>query len=118
MQRDWDVIRAVLVALEAKPEPFSSLWPKHIPEWDVQTVSYHMRLMSEAGLIEARCSGHGKDFSCVASALTWAGHELLDQIRSDSVWNAVKCTARERGVDLTFDTVKAVARKIVENLIL
>jgi hypothetical protein len=41
--------------------------------------------------------------------LTWKGHEYLESVRSDTLWSDVKKTAREKGVDLTIDLVKALA---------
>lgn len=118
MQRNWDLIRDILLALEEKTEALSMLQPKSVSGYDEETVSYHMLLLKEAGLILGECSMHGKALRCRAASLTWAGHELLDDIRRDTVWNGIKRTAREKGVDLGFDTVKALARKIVEGMLL
>jgi hypothetical protein len=52
--------------------------------------------------------------------LTWQGHELLDTIRSKPVWDKIKSTALDKGLELTFDTVKLLGAKalalIVGNL--
>lgn len=118
MQRNWELVRDLLVALEQKPEALSSVWPKHIEGYDPEAVSYHMLLLKEAGLILAECHQSDKKLHCIAASLTWAGHEFLDAIRRDTVWNGVKRTARERGVELSFETIKAVAQKIIEGLLL
>jgi hypothetical protein len=34
---------------------------------------------------------------------------LLDSIRQNSIWDKIKAKAREKGLDLTFDAVKALA---------
>jgi hypothetical protein len=41
--------------------------------------------------------------------LTWEGHEFLDTIRSDTVWENTKKSFISHGVSMTFDLVKQVA---------
>jgi len=45
---------------------------------------------------------------CIGQRLTWHGHELLDTIRHNGVWNKVKAKAGEKGLDLTFEVVKSL----------
>lgn len=77
-----------------------------------------MRLLSEAGYIEARIlvsnSGDGKINAAVALRLTNAGHDLLDTMRNQSVWNQVKEKFASKGIDMTFDLVVSVGKKIIE----
>jgi hypothetical protein len=44
--------------------------------------------------------------------LTWEGHELLDAIKNDTVWNKTKDTFISKGLSMTFDLVKTMATKI------
>jgi hypothetical protein len=111
MKRNWDTIREILLRLEEKglgehPLQLSS-WPKDIlPE-----ISCHVELLKEAGLIHGRMSKEigpsPHDF--VAIRLTWEGHELLDAIRNDTIWNKTKESFISRGISMTFDLVKSVA---------
>jgi hypothetical protein len=48
--------------------------------------------------------------------MTWAGQELLSTMRKHAIWERTKAVALEKGVDLGFDTVKAVAAYVVEGL--
>jgi hypothetical protein len=88
MKRDWDCIRAIFLALEDKADSGSALRPAQIEGFDEELVSYNMRLLIQAGLIEGtqmrvvRGSMH-----YAATAMTWAGHELFDKIRSETLWN-------------------------------
>lgn len=45
--------------------------------------------------------------------LTWQGHKLLDTIISQPVWEKIKSTALEKGLELTFDVVKVLGAKVV-----
>ncbi|WP_079744105.1 DUF2513 domain-containing protein [Pseudomonas aeruginosa] len=46
----------------------------------------------------------------IAQGLTWAGYDLLDTIRSKAVWERIKSTAQDKGIELTFDAVKALGK--------
>lgn len=117
MKRDWDCIRAILATLESSGDTISVVHANQVPGFDEDTTAYHMRLMIQARLIEGSCSeGVGEPLQCWASAMTWDGHELRDKIRSDTVWNKVKTTAREKGVSLSFDLVKLLATKYLMGL--
>lgn len=74
-------------------------------------ISYHMELLIEAGLVEGKMSQElgGGPINFTATRLTWTGHEFLDAIRSDTVWNKTKETFRTKGLDMTFDLIKTVA---------
>lgn len=111
MQRDWELVRRILLALEASEG--GRLMADQVAGFDAESVCYHMEIMRQAGLIEARVI----QGACVALSLTWAGHEFLDGIRKDTVWNKVKARAREAGVGLTTDVVVALAKKVIEAML-
>ena len=72
-----------------------------------------MALLFEAGLVHGQMSQtlgpSVKDF--LAQRLTWDGHEFLDSIQSDTVWNKTKKVFTEQGVTMTIDLVRDVAKK-------
>ena len=80
-----------------------------------------MRLLSEAGYIEAKItsssSGDGKINVALANRLTNVGHDLLDTMRNESVWNKVKEKFTSNGIDMTFDLVVSVGKKIIEAML-
>jgi hypothetical protein len=49
--------------------------------------------------------------------LTWQGHDLLDTIRSKAIWEKIKSTAREKGIELTFDAVKTLGKAALGALV-
>ena len=92
MRRDWDTIREILTRLEDLPNTDAMLRLSDFPSDRSYECSYHVELLVDAGLVEGGMSetlGRGpKDF--FARRLTWSGHEFLDAIRSDNVWNKTK----------------------------
>lgn len=114
MQRNWDVVRKILLKLEAIGDTRTHLQADQVNGYDAELVSHHMQLLDEAGLIRAQCShGMGAPLECVALSMTWRGHEFLDQIRQDTVWNAVKGEARKKGLDLSLDVIVTLAKTII-----
>jgi Hypothetical protein (DUF2513) len=116
MQRDWEVVRQILLKCEQLGDTHSVLSPQDVSPYDSDNVSYHMKLLDEAGLIEAQCSRSNAGVHCWAFRLTWAGHEFLDNTRDQTVWNRVKSTAREKGLSLSFDVIKLAASAIIGGL--
>ena len=116
MKRDWDVVRKILLKLEEIGNTTSRLESSEVNGYDPELVSYHMQLLDEAGLIKARCRQH-RPLNCVALSMTWKGHEFLDQIRQDTVWNKVKGEAREKGLDLSLDVIIALAKSIIASML-
>jgi DNA-binding PadR family transcriptional regulator len=118
MRKDWVIIRQILLRLEEASTPNTFLRAKDFDAFSEQEVAYNMRLLKEAGYIEAiyqeSRTGSNELNAAMARRLTNSGHELLDTIRNDSIWSKIKETFRSKGVEMTFDLVIAVGKKIGE----
>lgn len=116
MKRDWEVIRSILLGLEGLGDENARLASDQIAGIDNQTGAYHIALLIDAGLINGTCtnpSDRDTERFCYANSLTWQGHELLDSIRPQAVWQRIRAIAREKGLSLTFDVVKLVAGQVI-----
>jgi hypothetical protein len=121
MRKNWEIIREILLRLEAAPSPNTYLNAEAITEFPAQEIAYNMRLLSQAGYIKAKIlessSGSGEIRAALAIHLTNTGHELLDTIRSESVWSKITDTFKSKGVEMTFDLVISVGKKVMENVL-
>ena len=121
MQRDWDIIRAILLKLESAPTANTSLLPNSIPDFSEQAVAYNMRLLNQAGYVAGifleSSTGDGQISAAIVRHMTHSGHELLDTIRNESVWSKTKDAFKSKGLDMTFDLVITVGKKIMESLL-
>jgi len=118
MKRNWDTIREVLTHLE-EVTPDRSLQLSNFPSERAAEISYHMELLMEAGLVNGQMSkilGTGPH-NFLALRLTWQGHEFLDTIRSDTVWQKTQKSFTGSGISMTFDLVKSVAVDIAASLL-
>lgn len=117
MRRDWELVRKILIKLEEQETALGQLFPDAITGYDAENVCYHMKLLDQAGLIEARSmAALGDPASCVALSLTWDGHEFLHNIKRDTIWNKVKGIAREKGLDLSVDVIKIAAKLAIQSV--
>ncbi|MBF0340220.1 MAG: DUF2513 domain-containing protein [Magnetococcales bacterium] len=118
MQRNWECVRAILFGVEQLGDTCSILQAHDVSGFDAATVSYHMQLLIDAGLVRGTCSHYiNAPMACMVTSLTWEGHEFLDRTRSSGAWNKVKTVAREKGVALSFDVIKTIAQHMVTALL-
>ena len=68
-------------------------------------VAYHVKILSEAGLLNAQdVSSCGPDgFDWIAGSLTWQGHDFLDAAKDDTIWDKAKTTVFKPTASFTFD---------------
>ena len=87
MVRDMDLVRALLLHVEQHASLYQAARQPNFESYTDEEVSYHLKLLHQAGLIEGR---HLADGSWNIQALTWRGHDFLDEARDDTVWNKAK----------------------------
>ncbi|KPX27187.1 MULTISPECIES: DUF2513 domain-containing protein [Pseudomonas] len=97
MKLDKDLVREILLAIEAYAEP-EGLIVLEIDDRPSEEVSYHVRLLDEAGLLAALNTGGMDRFRWQPQRLTYKGHEFLDTIRDGEVWRRTKAGAEKAGV--------------------
>lgn len=121
MTRDWEIIRAILVRLEESTTPNSIVRMKDFDGIEEQSVAYNMRLLRDADCIEANIhetsTGDNLIGAAIARRLTPKGHDLLDSIRNESVWNQIKDKFQSRGLDMSIDMVISVGKRIMESML-
>ena len=111
MKRDWELIRLILLEIESLP-PNKFLFPQQIKGFPPEVVSYHFRILKEAGLIVAECNHW-----CIAKSLTWEGYEFLDRIRENSIWNKIGNLAVNKGISLSFESIKELFKLALKEII-
>jgi len=118
MERNWELVRKILLALEAKQSTRESLNPEEIEGFDSEVVSYHILILDEAGLVEANCSqAFTAPLNCFGERLTWEGHEFLDEIRSDTVWKNTKSLLKDKGIALSFEAIGMAVKTVISSML-
>ena len=78
------------------------------PGYSPEQISYHIRLLGEAGLIEAQPARQW-----IAVRMTWRGHEFLDATRNDTVWQKIKAEIKDRGAAIPFSLLQQLAVSVL-----
>lgn len=80
MKRDKDLIKVILAYIEK----YDKMPNEGDIVYDPGEIKYHIELLVEAGFIKATIKEMTDETVYSDEALTWAGHELLDKMRSYS----------------------------------
>lgn len=110
MKRDMDLVRELLLLIEAQEDDSQELkFPTSIDE---KVAKYHLKLLEQAGYIKVSRFAVGDNMTCLFSSLTWDGQEFLAAIKNDTVWNRVKQSVKEKGGSVPFEVLKSLAIKM------
>ena len=119
MQRDMELVRSILFALEAKEHTGATIGLQ-IEGYTSENIAYHCKMMKENGLIDAyteQRTGNGQLYFFTVGDLSWDGQEFLDKIRQDTVWKNTKKIIRDKGLPMVIDVVKDVSSAVIQSMV-
>jgi hypothetical protein len=98
MERDMDLLRKILLDVEKQPNPVvETISPDLSSSIDETKLAYHVHLLGEAGLLTVWRIGSKGPAWAMPRTLTWQGHEFIDAMRDDTIWNKAKSGALKAG---------------------
>lgn len=107
MKRDMDLIRKILQLVESCENAYGCEEMPEVDGYDSQTVSYHLRILRDANLIEAEpideCGRGYTDYYGIN--LTWAGQDFLSAANDDTLWQKAKDTVLKPTASFTFSVL-------------
>lgn len=118
MKRDMDLIREILLQVEARPTA-QSIDLVELPGRNQEEISYHVKLLADAGYIDAydlRTLGPG-GFKYAPSSLTNEGHDFLDAARNNTVWKRAKEKLSEIGGSAPLDVVRGILTTTLKEIL-
>ncbi len=111
MRRDSDLLRAILLAVEADDRCEILCLPR-ITGYNDEMVHFHARLLVEKGLLKTYFPDRTGTQPWVCIRLTWEGYDFLDAIRDPKVWRSVKRAATKIG-SWSVETIAAIAKAMI-----
>jgi len=108
MRRDSNLIRAILLAVEADAHCEVLRLPR-IDGYSHEAVHFHVHLMVEKGFIQTPFEQRNIRQPWVCLRLTWEGYDFLENIRDPVVWREVKKAAGKIG-SWSIETLAAIAK--------
>ena len=111
MKRDMDLARQIMLELEQVP--FTGDWMLlSVEGHNAGAVSYHVKLLAQAGLVEAEKISDFEGDSWMPVSLTWQGHEFLAAAKNETIWQKAKNFIQDKGGALTFEVAKTVLAQV------
>jgi hypothetical protein len=113
MRRDLDLVRQLLLQIEALPAGPPAQY--RAGEVEDPVLLAHLEMLIASGLVNGKISrsqGSRGDVISI-SGLTWEGHEWVEMVRSQGVWNETKTALVEHGGVMSFELARAVAARIL-----
>lgn len=117
MIRDFDLIRKMLLEIQAMPagsETFTLSYPEEFPQ---SVVDEHASILIDAGLIEGKVlrKAMGKIAAVNIRGLTWAGHDFIDAAKNESIWGKAFAFVKEKGGAVTFEVLKELLKVLARD---
>ncbi len=108
MKRDMDLVRKILLAMEADEHA-------DFAGYDQEVIGHHVWLMEQGDLITAAATTvHGEAIAvALPLEIAWRGYEFLDAVRDDVVWTAVGRRLKAQGLSLPLALLQALALKLL-----
>jgi hypothetical protein len=116
MKRDPDLIREILLRVEALPigHVLSNI---EIDGYSQEVIAEHVRLLQEIGFIDAIIA-HSRSQMGVLIVGTYAverllndGHDFIENAKSDTVWKKAREQVGEKTGDVSLTVLKAILAK-------
>ena len=124
MKRDMELVRDILLVIEELDSDgngcdgndlIANLTEKN-EEYD-KIIIGHLFIMKEAGLVGfAHMETFGGSIITSAIKMPWSGHEFLDDIRDQHVWEKVKSKVGNRD-SISFAVIKAIVIEISKSFL-
>jgi hypothetical protein len=124
MKRDMDLVRHILMTTRDSDNALEHHEFRLADGgWTDDEVMYHIEIMQECGLIEAKVtkSSGRRNYHASVYRLTWTGQDFCDSIADSRVWAKVKDVIK-RGVGsasftVTVQTITKVANELLGKVI-
>ena len=112
MKRDMDLCRRILLAVEESPPNEYVSRFTFAGEYPRNTVSEHVVLLENAGLLEANLTPLMGGMVYVIHRLTWAGHDFLRVASDEGRWASAKKRVGAAWESISFDLLKEILEEL------
>jgi len=106
MKRDFDLIRKILLDVEAA-QAFTSVSKFEYEGFDQDTVCGHLEILIQAEMIKGEMIRTRAHVFPNVTGLTWKGHDFLDGMKDDSIWNKAKHSVLKHTGGVAFEVLSA-----------
>ena len=113
MKRDMDLVRQIMLKIEELPAGPPVQF--RMGEVEDPVMLAHLEMMIATGLVNGKITQPygARGAVIIVSGLSWEGHEWIDTVRSESVWESTKAALLDKAGVVSFELSKAVATQLM-----
>lgn len=110
MERNWQAIRALLLGLEGKECECISCTSVEDP-----SLAYNLIILADGGYVILGDMIHcgENQYRVIPLRMTWEGHELLDSIREENVFQGVMSKLKDVAKSVPVEVFKKLAVELI-----
>jgi hypothetical protein len=109
MKREMELVYKILEFTESKDDFIDPVLPE-IKGFDGTTICYHVKILAQANLIEAKDWSTDDGPTWVLTHMTNKGHDFFENLKQESIWGAIKSEFK----DASLDTIISVSKQLAE----
>jgi hypothetical protein len=109
MKREMELVYKILEFAENKDDFIDPVLPE-IQGFDGTTICYHVKILAQAGLVEAEDWSTDDGPTWVLTHMTNKGHDFFENLKQESIWGAIKSEFKEASLD----TIISVSKQLSE----
>ncbi|MDH6367369.1 MULTISPECIES: DUF2513 domain-containing protein [unclassified Breznakia] len=117
MELNHECVRDILLLAEEKTTPTKSVSESEIralEPYKFEEKVYAIQRLSEADYLNAEIMyASGKVYFIAIGSITWNGHQYLNNIRDEKVWEETKNTVLGKVKDASLDIFNQVAANVI-----
>lgn len=116
MKRNFDLVRDILLKVEAEVDPEEPLLNSlSLENYEQALTNEHIKLMIESGLLEGECkfSTNNRILLTSIRGLTPRAYDFLDNVRNDSIWKKIKDHVQSTVGSASFEVIEKFAAQII-----
>ncbi|MDT3393938.1 MAG: DUF2513 domain-containing protein [Bacillota bacterium] len=123
MKLNHECVRDLMLAFEdvpygGRPQMDEIVKFNQLSNYSVEDICYCTEKLMQAGYINfQRVKGLGVPFDGIFIEITWEGHQFLDTIKSDTVWEKAKDKVTSTVGTVSLQTLSALAVSIGSKLL-
>lgn len=109
--------RLILFKIETEYRSIA-LYNLNIDGFDLDTVAYYCKILPDVDLLDSYESTYSDDriYAFNVGSLTWAGHDFLDKIRENTLWNRTKDRIKDNALPMTLEVIVTIIKCITSFL--
>ena len=118
MKRDMELIRQLLFTLEKQNIDANGLrtikpFEIEIEGYDVTENKHHLIMLADSPFLKS--DGFEWSGALLFRGISWEGHEIINTIRDNEIWEKTVNDIKKKGVDGVISLIVEVAKAITKN---